>query len=187
MDIFLSCLEKRASDMKKEGAEMFDGISNLNRFAGRIENALDKAARDGRFLNGADIDSWISICITALYNSGKFPPYSADDFFGALEAELKGLNPYGKTNVKELAGYWLLNKFNSYESSDSPLFPYEDFDLDRKKMNPSKDKREEESYFAKRDRSSFLSAYDYGLYRTIVDAVDKIPYMEIRQQYMSTY
>ena len=135
-------------------------------------------------MTGSDIDGWINLCVSALYNDNLFPPYSEADFFAVLKDELSGLNSYGKTQMSEVAAYWLLNKFSSIEPSDELLFPYDDFDLDRKKPGAPKEKTGE-SYFKERSRGSFSSEYDYRLYRAIVTAVDKLSYDEIRYKYMS--
>jgi len=184
-DIFIGCIKKRKEAFEKANTSLFSGHGHIEKYRQQIEAALEVAAKEGKFLNGADIECWINLTISGLYYRGLYPPYDADTFFSVMLDELKNLSAYGKSNMKEIAQYWLQNRFGSIEPSDTPLFPFSDFDLDRK--NPPKDGTADEnsSYFQKRGAQEFGSTYDYLLYRAIVDAIDKISYTEIRHKYMN--
>jgi len=184
-DIFIGCINKRKAEFEKNKIEMFAGKGRIERYSDQIGDVLDAAAREGKFLNGADIECWVNLTMSALYYRNIYPPYDAKTFFEVMTDELQNLSSYGKSNMREISGYWLQNRFGSIELSDQPLFPDSDFDLDRKKPKQENgEQKEEKSYFIKRGERDFASAYDYLLYKAIVEAVDRIPYVEISHKYM---
>lgn len=167
VDIFNNNIEARLLKMSPEQRRRiyYNGFAQL----------LDKYAQKGQFLTGGDIDNLVNTALTEWYFD------TSRDFATVLDEAFDKLNSYGKTNLKDICTYWLVNRFNSFQSSgNNPNDRLYDFDIGRKEETADAKNKKPGSYF-KKVEGGFESTYDELLYKAMVKTIDGIPKYEIRQ------
>lgn len=98
-----------------------------------------KAAGEYRFYTGANIENLIQQTNVGMdKDAGQSMPYTPDQYLKKMleTAKSSKSQPYGMTNRRDIAVFWLKALENKYvDVGENPLFPFEKFDLKEGKFH----------------------------------------------------